>query len=521
MNQLAKDGPTTTRAAPRAPLPEPPGGSPMAQRTIASFFKAPAAKPASAVPLRDLTESDVNTRKRDAPQGCVVDRDERAPRGKRLSAPRSFEKGADVVSVPGTSRPGDRPTRSIELVSVDGRDYLVGGRCFECANLTKAAGDWRADDEPFSGGIFCAVTGTNRVVSGHVLGDRLLMYDVPRIDKVVASMCLTCEATDGFECSCDDDADGRTRAVALHSLPPPVDDVHGPGAPHVAVITQSGELKLVRIDQGEREDATGVIVDASAKLKLRVVDSYLLTEGTFKYAFPEGEAGVEAASDDNAGHRLGACVAWRDPRDAAAVTAAYRAEAPSDWWAPVAVAVASRTGSLCFLRVGPSNGGDGGGGAELVRTVHPHLPRDGARDARIHDAALWEAGAGGRESAAVVTVGGDGVVAVTHFDQTHSDHDAAWRCVDGRTSRATRVAVCERYATAVTGSVDEDDVHVWDLRDERRVRKVRLFDGARVKGFDRATYRLRGLAIGGSGRLVGVSNTNRVGDATMQLVRGR
>ena len=110
---------------------------------------------------------------------------------------------------------------------------------------------------------------------------------------------------------------------------------------------------------------------------------------------------------------------------------------------------------------------------------------------------------------------------MTHFDQTHSDHDAAWRCVDGRTSRATRVAVCERYATAVTGSVDEDDVHVWDLRDERRVRKVRLFDGARVKGFDRATYRLRGLAIGGSGRLVGVSNTNRVGDATMQLVRGR
>lgn len=496
----------------------------MAQRTIASFFKAPAAKPAGAVPLRELTESDVNTRKRDAPQGCVVDHDERAPRGKRLSAPRSFEKGADVVSVPGTSggtasRPGDRPTRSLELVSVDGRDYLVGGRCFECANLTKAAGDWRADDKPFSGGIFCAVTGTNRVVSGHVLGDRLLMYDVPRIDKVVASMCLTCEA-DGFKCSCDDDADGRTRAVALHSLPPPVDDVHGPGAPHVAVITQSGELKLVRIDQGEREDATGVDVDAGAKL--RVVGSYLLTEGTFKYAFPEGEAGVEAASDDNAGHRLGACVAWRDPRDAAAVTAAYRAEAPSDWWAPVAVAVASRTGSLCFLRLGPSNGDGGdGGGAELVRTVHPHLPRDGARDARIHDAALWEAGAGCVQSAAVVTVGGDGVVAVTHFDQTHSDHDAAWRCVDGRTSRATRVAVCERYATAVTGSVDEDDVHVWDLRDERRVRKVRLFDGARVKGFDRATYRLRGLAIGGSGRLVGVSNTNRVGDATMQLVRGR
>ena len=65
------------------------------------------------------------------------------------------------------------------------------------------------------------------------------------------------------------------------------------------------------------------------------------------------------------------------------------------------------------------------------------------------------------------------------------------------------------------------DASVWDLRDERRVRKFRLFDGERVKGFDRATYTLRGLAIGGSGRLVGVSNTNRVHDATMQLVRGR
>ena len=110
---------------------------------------------------------------------------------------------------------------------------------------------------------------------------------------------------------------------------------------------------------------------------------------------------------------------------------------------------------------------------------------------------------------------------MTHFDQTHSEHDTAWRCVDKATSRATRVAVCERYATAVTGSVDEDDVSVWDLRAERRVRKVRLFDGARVKGFDRAAYAIRGLAIGGSGRLVGVSNTNRVDDATMQLVRGR
>ena len=154
-----------------------------------------------------------------------------------------------------------------------------------------------------------------------------------------------------------------------------------------------------------------------------------------------------------------------------------------------------------------------------MRTVHPHLPRDGARDARIHDAALWERAPGG--GGGVVTAGGDGNVAVTHFDQTHSDADTAWQCVDKPASRATRVAVCERYATAVTGSVDEDDASVWDLRDERRVRKFRLFDGERVKGFDRATYTLRGLAIGGSGRLVGVSNTNRVDDATMQLVRGR
>lgn len=494
----------------------------MAQRTIASFFKVPAANPAERAgsALRELNPSDVNSRKRDAPDGERGDSDARPPKGERPSAPRSFDKGADVVSVPGTSGgaarggPGRGPARSLELVSVHGRDYLVGGRgCFECADLTRPAGDWRADDRPFAGGIFCAVKGTNRVVSGHVLGDRLLMYDVPRIDKVVASMCVTCEA-EGFRCGCDDAA-GRTRAVALHSLPPPL-DVHGPGAPHVAVITQSGELKLVRIDEGKGEDGGP---------KLRVAETYLLTEGTFEYAFPEGEAGVEAASDDNAGNRLGACVAWRDPKDAEAVAAAYKVESPSDWWAPVAVAVASRTGSLCFLRLGPkaspSNGtaAGGGGGAELVRTVHPHLPRDGARDARIHDAALWERAPGG--SAAVVTVGGDGVVAVTHFDQTHSDADTAWRCVDKRTSRATRVAVCERRAVAVTGSADEDDASVWDLRDEHRVRKIRLFDGERVRGFDRATYTLRGLAIGGSGRVVGASNWNRVDDATMQLVRGR
>ena len=130
----------------------------MAQRTIASFFKAPAAKPAGgAVPLRELTESDVNTRKREAPHGdggCVVDHDERAPRGKRLSAPRSFEKGADVVSVPGTSggtvsRPGDRPTRSLELVVVDVLHLRVHGRRegFAGAARGEAAGRHRDASE--------------------------------------------------------------------------------------------------------------------------------------------------------------------------------------------------------------------------------------------------------------------------------------------------------------------------------------------------------------------------------------
>ena len=496
----------------------------MAQRTIASFFKAPAAKPAGgAVPLRELTESDVNTRKRDAPHGdggCVVDHDERAPRGKRLSAPRSFEKGADVVSVPGTSggtvsRPGDRPTRSLELVVVDGRDYLLGRSCFQCANLTKPAGDWRADDEPFAGGIFCAVKGTNRVVSGHVLGDRLLMYDVPRIDEVVASMCVTCEAEGGFKCGCDDAA-GRTRAVALHSLPPPLDDVHGPGAPHVAVITQSGELKLVRIDEGKGEDGhrrrrtkTSSRGDVSADgrdVQVRVSRGRGWRRGRVRrqrgeqarrvrrVEGPEGRRGCHRGVQSGVAERL--------------VGASHGSSRVQN---RLAMLPPSGTQGVALER--------GGGGAELVRTVHPHLPRDGARDARIHDAALWERAPGG--GAAVVTAGGDGNVAVTHFDQTHSDADTAWQCVDKPASRATRVAVCERYATAVTGSVDEDDASVWDLRDERRVRKFRLFDGERVKGFDRATYTLRGLAIGGSGRLVGVSNTNRVDDATMQLVRGR
>ena len=342
-----------------------------------------------------------------------MDHDERAPRGKRLSAPRSFEKGADVVSVPGTSggtasRPGDRPTRSLELVSVDGRDYLVGGRCFECANLTKAAGDWRADDKPFSGGIFCAVTGTNRVVSGHVLGDRLLMYDVPRIDKVVASMCLTCEATDGFGC---------VRRRRRRSNP------RGGAALSPAAARRRPRTR--RAPRGGHHPERGAQARTHRRQQTRRRDRRktssgwrgLLTDGTLSTRFPRARLasrprptttrGTVSARASRGGIRRTPRPSPRrtEPRSAGRLVGASRRRRVEDRLAllPPSHHKASSKGD-----------GGGGGGAELVRTVHPHLPREGARDARIHDAALWARRCGlDGGSAAVVTAGSDGVVAVT------------------------------------------------------------------------------------------------------------
>ena len=112
--------------------------------------------------------------------------------------------------------------------------------------------------------------------------------------------------------------------------------------------------------------------------------------------------------------------------------------------------------------------------------------------------------------------------AVTHVEQTRLP--ARRRvAVRGRANVAGDAGGgrVREVANALLRSLDEDDVHVWIFDDAPRPHSkgqaVRRREAVRA---DRATYRL-GVWRSGASSLVGVSNTNRVGDATMQLVRGR
>ena len=89
-----------------------------------------------------------------------------------------------------------------------------------------------------------------------------------------------------------------------------------------------------------------------------------------------------------------------------------------------------------------------------------------------------------------MSVGGDGVLAVTHFDADDDALDTAWRCVPDTALRArhgscaTRVAVCDLAATAVTlaaGGPRGATARVWTLEDETELRRVPLFPEASGK----------------------------------------
>jgi hypothetical protein len=341
------------------------------------------------------------------------------------------------------------------------------------------------------------------------------------------------------------------------------------GAPNLMVTTGGGELKLISVEEEESGGGGGGGGGGGegGGVTMTLVASVLLTEGAFGYAFPAGERG----------DRLGACVMWRDPADepepqtetesggaetesteaeaeAAAAGGSVSAAAAAGGgrrWAPITAAVVSSVnGQLCFIKVSPNTNATTAAKtapssfsaastasaspsaaaaaaaaasyaccAELRRTVTPHLP--GAGHAKKHgsrtcEAALWESGPGG---AAVVSVGSDGNLVVTHFKvglyklnsvdperegawfhplnlncdllvstfaftcnlyryikggECAAEHDNAWQCVSREKSGAHMLAVCSRSGVAVTASQDEDEVHVWDLAAERRLRKVKM-----------------------------------------------
>ena len=148
-------------------------------------------------------------------------------------------------------------------------------------------------------------------------------------------------------------------------------------------------------------------------------------------------------------------------------------------------------------------------GVRLDRVVTPHL------DPAVHDAALWLGAPGG---ASVVTVGGDGSVAVSHLPARAASEDSAFAATAKPDRAAHVVAVCERTGFALVGSRDEDELSVWDLRDERRVRKVRLFaEGGRSSTAGTDSGDGDGVERenrGGGGREEGIGIETRAGEVT-------
>jgi hypothetical protein len=166
----------------------------------------------------------------------------------------------------------------------------------------------------------------------------------------------------------------------------------------------------------------------------------------------------------------------------------------------------------------------------------------------IHDVVTWtrrreEAHAYARGSrfhrssprAAAVSVGGDGVLAITHFDAEDDALDTAWRVVPDQVSTKKKtahkssydsgavcafVAVCDLSCTAVTMSAAARDATVWRLEDETEIRKVPL-GGSGLDGENRL-LRVSGLAMDTRGRLIAASfDDARSGRGAVRVARGR
>ena len=280
----------------------------------------------------------------------------------------------------------------------------------------------------------------------------------------------------------------------------------------------------------------------------------MLTEGTFQHAFPDADGSLSLES------RLGPFCMWRPKEKETSASDADR----RGTIARFAVA-ASATGALCFVTLSQKKTGDASAAdavsrravATLDRVVSPHLPSvsfasNGTSQGRarsvIHDVVTWtrrreetdaDADADGsrrinkRSSprAAAVSVGGDGVLAITHFDAEDDALDTAWRCVpDTKTKKKTAhashscatafVAVCDLAGTAVTMSAAARDATVWRLDDETEIRRVPL-GGSGSDGESRLG-RVSGLAIDTRGRLIAASfDDPRSGSGAVRVARGR
>jgi hypothetical protein len=563
----------------------------MAQRTIAAFFQS---RPPSREALGDATNATTPVAFSDVSRKSNNDDAARTtttppPKRARVAAPLPFAKGADVMDVRGASS----RTLGAQFCNVDGREILLCGDAWGAEDLTRPISKrWREPDESSrltvnetgaadvraspsgSAATACddAVTarvgdvvirGTNGLVA-RADGAVIRVYDASNAGAPpVASLCLAHDSvsSDASTCECTRratrlDARAVTRMTS-HRLEAESDTSETSETletskqeslflrANLAATTAGGELVALAV---RREKPKRVVATLLGRA--------LLTEGTFQHAFPDLDGSLSLES------RLGPFCMWRPKETNASCSDADGQR--SGTIARFAVA-ASATGALCFITLAKTKPGDASYSeplasrravATLDRVVSPHLPSlsvssNGTSQGRarsvIHDVVTWtrrreEAHAYARGSrdrssprAAAVSVGGDGVLAITHFDAEDDALDTAWRVVPDQVSTKKKtahkssydsgavcafVAVCDLSCTAVTMSAFARDATVWRLEDETEIRKVPL-GGSGLDGENRLG-RVSGLAIDTRGRLIAASfDDAKSGRGAVRVARGR
>ena len=562
----------------------------MAQRTIAAFFQS---RPPPREALGDATNATAPVATSDESIFTSSKNDDAArtttppPKRARVAAPLPFAKGADVMDVRGASS----RAFGAQFCAVDGREILLCGHAWAAEDFTRpkhvrwkepderapsarrdddvssAPTPARSSDDDVSRVGDVVIRGTDGLVA-RADGAVIRVYDAgaPTGAAPLASLCLAHDdvSSDANACECTRratflDAGAVTRMTSYSDLGYKSDasacDAGMRQCANLAATTAGGELAALSARRERGGD--GDFSAERGKVVIALLGRALLTEGTFQHAFPDTSPGFES--------RFGPFCMWR-------------AESPEsremERTKRVAIArfavAATATGALCFVTLlrGDAESGnpESAAVARLDRVVSPHLPclsretgESPAARARsvIHDVATWTrrppSGTASPRSrsrsleddelektlGAAVSVGGDGVLAVTHFDADDDALDTAWRCVPDAAPRArhgscaTRVAVCDLAATAVTlaeGGPRGATATVWTLENETELRRVPLFPEASGKpnagsGSDKGEScpgRVSGLAIDTRGRLIAASfDDARSGRGAARVARGR
>ena len=564
----------------------------MAQRTIAAFFQS---RPPPREALGDATNataafSDVSRKSNNDDAARTMSPP--PPKRARVAAPLPFAKGADVMDVRGASS----RTLGAQFCNVDGREILLCGDAWGAEDLTRPiARRWREPDDessrltvnenraadvrasPSSAATACddtvtarvgdvVIRGTNGLVA-RADGAVIRVYDASNAGAPpVASLCLAHDSVSSdaeLSCECTRratrlDARAVTRMTS-HRLDAESDTERETSETWKETSEEESLLlraNLAATTAGGELVALAVRREKPKRVVATLLGRALLTEGTFQHAFPDADGSLSLDS------RLGPFCMWR-PREKYASCSDADGQR-SGTIARFAVA-ASATGALCFITLAKTKPGDASYSddasrravATLDRVVSPHLPSlsvssNGTSQGRarsvIHDVVTWtrrreEAHAYAclsrfhRSSprAAAVSVGGDGVLAITHFDAEDDALDTAWRVVPDQVSTKKKtahkssydsgavcafVAVCDLSCTAVTMSAAARDATVWRLEDETEIRKVPL--GGSGSDFENRLLRVSGLAIDTRGRLIAASfDDARSGRGAVRVARGR